>query len=180
MRTPPWYGPSAGFPTWSAGSHIGAHPGGVPRHHNLTHCDRCVYMHAHQHMSQLPITLNQGSGVPFYRQIVDQLTALVRAGQLEAGQRLPSYRDLASDVVVSLITVRRAYAELESAGLVVRKQGQGTFVADDVSSPSRGALRKEARRTIEAAVEHARGLGLPAEDLLQIVENVLAKVRKER
>ena len=137
-------------------------------------------MHAHNHMSHLPISISQGSGVPFYRQIVDQITALVRSGQLAAGQRLPSYRDLASEVVVSLITVRRAYAELESAGLVVRKQGQGTFVADDVANPSRAALRKQARERIEAAFEHARGLGFGPDEVAQLAQGVLGKTRRER
>ena len=131
-------------------------------------------------METLPITLSQGSGVPFYRQLVDQIAALVRSGQLAAGQRLPSYRDLAGDVVVSLITVRRAYAELESAGLVVRKQGQGTFVADSVSSPTRAAIRRQARERIEDALKSAVALGLDHEDLVEIVEKLLAKSGEKR
>jgi len=131
-------------------------------------------------METLPITLSQGSGVPFYRQLVDQIAALVRSGQLGPGERLPSYRDLAGDVVVSLITVRRAYAELESAGLVVRKQGQGTFVADGIASPTRAALRKQAREVLEEAFNRVRGFGIDHDELGQIVEKLLAKSGEKR
>lgn len=131
-------------------------------------------------MSQLPITLSQASGVPFYRQIVDQIAALVRTGQLRAGDQLPSYRDLAGQVLVSLITVRRAYAELQSAGLVVRKQGRGTFVADTVTTASRAALRKQGKRALRAALDQARGLGLSARELAPIVRALLTELENEQ
>ena len=137
-------------------------------------------MHTHRHMPQLPITLSQVSGVPFYRQIVDQIAGLVRTGQLRAGEQLPSYRDLAGDVLVSLITVRRAYAELQNAGLVVRKQGRGTFVADTVPTASRSALRKQGKQALRAGLDSARGLGLNARELAQIVRALLTEVEKEK
>src|SRR5260370_5871757 len=95
-------------------------------------------------MEKLPIRLSQASVVPFYRQIVDQLAGLIRSGRLAPETRLPSFRELAPQLLVSLITVRRAYADLETAGLVVLKQGQGTFVASAVESASRKQARAEA------------------------------------
>ncbi len=59
-------------------------------------------------MSTLPLQLSAASGVPFYRQVVDQISALVRSGQLAPGTRMPSVRELAAQLMVSLITVRRA------------------------------------------------------------------------
>ena len=138
-----------------------------------------MYMHTST-MTSLPITLSQGSGVPFYRQIVDQVAALVRSGQLEAGQRLPSYRDLAGDVVVSLITVRRAYSELENAGLVMRKQGRGTFVAENISSPTRAAIRRQAREELQTTLKRVRTLGLDHNELVEIVEKLLADSGEKR
>jgi GntR family transcriptional regulator len=73
-----------------------------------------------------PVELSGASGVPFYRQIVDQIAGLIRSGQLAPGTQLPPFRDLAPQLRVSLITVRRAYADLEQAGLIVKRQGQGT------------------------------------------------------
>ena len=104
--------------------------------------------------------LSEASGVPFYRQVVDQITELIRAGQLESGQSLPSVRDLSASLLVSLITIRRAYADLEAAGLVVRRQGRGTFVAPGVDQASRQWSRVEAVGVVKEAVGRARRLGL--------------------
>ncbi len=125
-------------------------------------------------MPRLAISLSEASGVPFYRQIVDQLAGLVRSGQLTAGTQLPSFRDLARDLVVSLITVRRAYAELETAGLVVRKQGQGTFVAPTVRAASKTDIRKRARAVVRTALDEALKLGLTVAEITKLTEQQLA------
>ncbi len=123
---------------------------------------------------RLPIRLSQASGVPFYRQIVDQVAGLIHSGQLSPESRLPSFRDLAPQLLVSLITVRRAYADLEAAGLIVRRQGQGTFVASEVEDASRKRALAEARGQLEAAVTRARQLGLRGVALRSLVEKLLA------
>ena len=112
------------------------------------------------------ITLSQASGVPFYRQVTDQVTELVEVGALSPGDRLPSVRQLARQLLVSLITVRRAYADLEAAGLIVRRQGQGTFVADDVARSSRP--RDEAVEALEGALSRARRAGLELDEVLAL------------
>jgi GntR family transcriptional regulator len=73
---------------------------------------------------------------------------------------MPSVRELAMELRVSLITIRRAYAELEQAGLVVRRQGQGTFVADNVGAAARRQARQDAREALERGVDRALDLGL--------------------
>jgi GntR family transcriptional regulator len=124
-------------------------------------------------MDRLPIRLSQASGVPYYRQIVDQLAALIRSGQLPPSRRLPSFRELSVELLVSLITVRRAYADLEAAGLIVRRQGQGTFVAAEVEGASRRQALAEARAHLEAAVDRARQLGLRGPALRSHLESLL-------
>jgi GntR family transcriptional regulator len=124
-------------------------------------------------MDRLPLKLSSASGVPFYRQIVDQVAELIRAGRLPPGSRLPSFRELAPQLLVSLITVRRAYSDLEQAGLIVRRQGQGTFVADEVETMSKRHALAEARAQLAAAVTRARHLGLDGEALRQAVERLL-------
>ena len=84
----------------------------------------------------LDITLTDASGVPYYRQIEAQLAELIRLGKLAPGTRLPSVRELALELKISVITTRRTYADLATAGLVLRRQGRGTFVAEDVKSAS--------------------------------------------
>ncbi len=125
-------------------------------------------------MERLPIRLSQASGVPFYRQIEDQLGGLIRSGQLPPQTRLPAYRELAPQLVVSLITVRRAYAELEAAGLIVCRQGQGTFVAEAIGS-SRRQAGAEARELLDVAVTRARQLGLDRDALRTWVNRLLER-----
>jgi GntR family transcriptional regulator len=126
-------------------------------------------------MDRLPLLLSAASGVPFYRQIVDQVAELIRAGQLPPGARLPSFRELAPQLLVSLITVRRAYADLEQAGLIVRRQGQGTFVEDEVETVSKRHALAEARAQLAAAIARARHLGLRGEALRHSVERLLGE-----
>ena len=116
-------------------------------------------------MTTIPITLSQASGVPFYRQVVDQMAAMIRAGQIPPGERLPSVRELSAQLLVSLITIRRAYADLETAGLLVRRQGQGTFVADTVDAAARRQAANEAKSVLRSALARARQLGLDGDDL---------------
>ena len=124
-------------------------------------------------MDKLPIRLSQASGVPFYRQIVDQLAGLIRSGQLQPNERLPSFRELAPQLLVSLITVRRAYADLETAGLILCRQGQGTFVAEAIESRARRQALAEARALVASALLRARQLGLRGEALRAHVDRLI-------
>jgi GntR family transcriptional regulator len=126
-------------------------------------------------MGGLNLHLSQASGVPFYRQIVDQIGGLIRSGQLPPNTRLPSFRELAPQLLVSLITVRRAYAELEAAGLIVSRHGQGTFVAGEIEAASRRQALAEARALVETALARARQLGLRGEALRAHVERLIER-----
>ena len=123
----------------------------------------------------LPLTLREASGVPFYRQIETQLMELIRTGALPPGRQLPSVRELALQLQVSVITTRRAYADLEAAGLVDRRQGRGTFVAENVAAASTHAARDEVRRVFAAAVDTARRLGLCDDAQRQLLEDLLGE-----
>ena len=74
------------------------------------------------------IQLDIKSGVPFYRQIIDHVKSAIAVGQVEAGDRLPTVRQLAVDLSINPNTVSRAYTELELTGLVETQMGSGTFV----------------------------------------------------
>ena len=124
-------------------------------------------------MTQLPIHLSGASGVPFYRQIVDQIAQMVRAGQLPPGTLLPSVRDLAGQLLVSLITTRRAYSDLEAAGLIVRRQGHGTFVAEGVEMATREQAVSEVQDMLSRAVAHAKQTGLDEETLRGMFERAV-------
>ena len=76
----------------------------------------------------IQLTLDLKSGVPFYRQIIDQVKSAIATGAIGPGDRLPTVRQLAVDLSVNPNTVSRAYTELELTGLVETQMGSGTFV----------------------------------------------------
>jgi len=73
--------------------------------------------------------LDAATGVPFYRQVIDQVLAGIATGALAAGERLPTVRALAVELAINLNTVARAYKELEIRGVLTTQQGTGTFVS---------------------------------------------------
>jgi len=78
----------------------------------------------------LEIQIDVKSGVPFYRQIIDQVKAAIATEAIAAGDRLPTVRQLAVDLSINPNTVSRAYTELELTGLVETQMGSGTFVGN--------------------------------------------------
>lgn len=126
-------------------------------------------------MEQLTIQLSDASGVPYYRQIVDQVALLIRSGQLPPNALLPSVRDLAKQLLVSLITVRRSYSDLEAQGFIVRRQGYGTYV----SGKARKAPKKQALTEIRAMLSDVLSLadqhGLNRNELRSVLEELMAR-----
>lgn len=106
---------------------------------------------------------------PMYQQIVDQITAKVMAGDWAAGQPLPSIRELAAASQISVITVRRAYEELERAGVIVTRQGKGSVVAERGNLPT-VLMREALQQQLDALLASAARLGLSRHDLLRLVE----------
>ncbi len=121
----------------------------------------------------MELSLQGATGVPYYRQVIDQISDRVRSGQIAPGSRLPSVRVLATQLAVSLITIRRAYADLEAAGLIIRRQGQGTFVAEEVGPLARARARQDAISGLNQAVDRALDLGLPPPEIRAAVDDHL-------
>ena len=110
-------------------------------------------------------SLNPASGVPLYRQIVDQTRLLVAAGLLVPGACLPSVRAMAADLDINPMTVSKAYSLLEQAGVVERRRGIGMVVAEDGLDASE-AIGPEAA----ALIRTARQLGMSRADLIARIE----------
>ena len=108
--------------------------------------------------------LSPSDGTPMYQQIIDQITAKVIAGDWTPGQALPSIRELASASRVSVITVKRAYAELGLAGIIVTRHGMGSFVADSPALPT-DLLRAEFNQHFDAMLDCAERLGMSRDEL---------------
>lgn len=94
----------------------------------------------------LPITLQRESDVPLYRQVVEQVAALVTSGALPAGTRLPPVRELAATLGLTRLTVHSAYTELQARGLIESHVGRGSFVAQHASTatPARSEVQAPA------------------------------------
>ena len=118
----------------------------------------------------MDIIISNASDKPIYEQIVMQMKDLILVGDLQEGQQLPSIRALASDLRISVITTKRAYAELESQGFIETVQGKGSFVAGGNTE----LLREERLRHIEellgSAVREARGAGIELQELHDMLD----------
>ena len=116
--------------------------------------------------------LSPASG-PLYQQIVDGIKREVLADRLTAGSALPSYRVLAEQLLVSLITVKRAYEELEREGITFSRQGLGTFVAARGNDRTRADRRAAARSALQSAIHAARQAGVTDRELIQMLRDEL-------
>ena len=119
------------------------------------------------------LLLSPHSSVPMYAQIVEQVVAKVMSGAWQAGAPLPSIRELASDCQVSVITVKRAYLELERAGVIVTRQGKGSFVADALDA-TRALAFAEFQTHLKGLLDAAGKLGLDRQDLIDHIDQALA------
>lgn len=121
----------------------------------------------------MDIIISNSSGKPIYEQITTQVRELILAGELKEGDQLPSIRALANDLGISAITTKRAYADLEAAGLIETVQGKGCFVA----GVNRELVREERLRRVEdllgQAAREARGAGLSADGLREMLDLIV-------
>ena len=108
-----------------------------------------------------------------YQQIADQLKREISEGRLKPGATLPSFRTLAEDLLVSVITVKRAYEELEREGIIYRRQGLGTFVADHGHDRSREAKLNTAQELFREAAREAAEAGLKPAEILELAHKVI-------
>jgi GntR family transcriptional regulator len=125
-------------------------------------------MHSALHISQTDAR-------PMYLQIMEQIRQRIAVGDWAPGKELPSIRSLAVSLRVSVITVKRAYEDLESEGVIVTRHGKGSFVADRVALASDLQEQKLDEHLAEAA-NLARLLGLSDDELL----TRLRRVRRAR
>jgi len=123
----------------------------------------------------MDIIISNSSGQPIYEQICRQVKGAVASGKLKPGEPLPSIRNLARDLRISVITTKRAYEELERDGFICTMAGKGSFVAQqDVELAKESSLR-EIEEHLQAALELGRRIELPVEEL----HNILSVLSEE-
>lgn len=113
----------------------------------------------------MDVTVSPNNPVPLYMQIVEQVRAKILTGELKAGDPLPSIRQLAGQLLASVITTKRAYSELEAEGLITTRTGLGSFVAD-LGSETITKLKKDVvMERLKEGVRVARQLDLANEEI---------------
>ena len=111
--------------------------------------------------------LDLHSGVPVYRQIIDQVLAGMAAGALAGGDQLPTVRQVAVDLAINPNTVARAYRELEIRGALETQQGSGTFVSHQKVKRDQVERRRQLSQLVGELVSRAGAAGFTVEELLE-------------
>lgn len=116
-------------------------------------------------------SLDGSSGVPFYRQIIQQIEHAILSRKLEPGDRLPTIRSLAIDLKINPNTIAKAYSELEIRGIVVTQVGSGTYVSDKPpQQPDDERVKKWAEK-VSRFVRDMEALGAKREEMLDLVRD---------
>jgi GntR family transcriptional regulator len=116
----------------------------------------------------LDFRIDTKSGVAPYAQVVAQVKQALRLGWLQPGDKLPTAHEVAASLAINPNTVQKAYKELEYAGLVVGRPGQGTFIERSLSQSTPGSLSSLTGR-LERWISAARAAGLDADGVMDLV-----------
>ena len=125
------------------------------------------------------INISQTDARPMYLQIMEQIRARIVAGDWPAGKELPSIRALAAALNVSVITIKRAYLDLENEGVIVTRHGKGSFVAD-VNGLAGELQEEKLDEHLTAAAEIGRVLGLTDEELATRLRRIQRDMEKKK
>ena len=122
----------------------------------------------------MKIQIDKDSRVPLHDQIKEQVKGLIHAGQLKAGDQLPTMRELSIELAVNFNTVAHAYRELDAEGVITTRRGEGTFVA---STPGAAEMRRirqrKLRELINALFNETNRLGYTVEEVKQAIDEQL-------
>lgn len=123
------------------------------------------------------LRVSLGDPTPLYLQVIEQIKRRVAVGDLPSGTELPSIRQLASELKVSVITVKRAYLELERDGVITTRQGKGSFVSDRPGLQSY-VQERELNDLLQRVVKIGSLLGLSKTELQRRIAEVHDQYRR--
>jgi len=121
------------------------------------------------------LRVDHSSGVPIYRQIMEQITVSIATGALKPGDRLPPIRQLSVDLRVNPNTVVKAYTELEHGQVVETRRGTGTFVSLKKIEISQDGKMERITKHVERLAVEAIQLDMGSAELIEIVQRILAR-----
>jgi GntR family transcriptional regulator len=116
--------------------------------------------------------LDAHSGVPVYRQLINQVQAAIASGTLHTGDQLPTVRQVAVDLMINPNTVSRAYREMEIRGLLDTQQGSGTFIADRKVEYSRNERERLLTQLVSELVSRAGAAGFTLKQLMKALQEL--------
>ena len=123
------------------------------------------------------IRLSADNPDPMYRQVTDQIRDAIAAGDLQADQLLPSIRELALELGVSVITIKRAYQDLEKAGLIRARRGMGSFVCPVDAEDMRQAKLEEIEGELKGILARGRKFDITAADVTRLLRQIEEEAR---
>ena len=121
----------------------------------------------------LQFEVHPSSGVPIYRQIMDQVLAMISSGRLVEGDLLPSVRQMAEDLQINMMTVSKAWARLEAEGVLERVRGRGMRVVPQDCDGSVAQRKDTLKPLVEPMVTRGQQLGLTNQQIMDVVKSVL-------
>ncbi|MDA3900637.1 MAG: GntR family transcriptional regulator [Spirochaetes bacterium] len=117
----------------------------------------------------MKFSLNSASGVPFYRQIIQQIERAVLSGMLQPGYKLPTIRSLAIELKINPNTIARAYSELEIKGVVTTQVGSGTFISDATPEPDETERNNEILKTVSQFLNELKALNVSDNEIPDLI-----------
>lgn len=117
---------------------------------------------------------------PLYEQIVEAFKREISEGRLPPGSAVPSFRGLAEELLVGVITVKRAYEELVRDGILYSRQGLGTFVTDDAIDRSREVKKQRALDLLRQAAREAQEAGVSPREIARLLQTILNEEGTQR
>ena len=121
----------------------------------------------------MKIIINNTSMIPVYEQLMDQIKQAIIDGSLKEGEALPSVRNLAGELKISALTVKKAYDKLEEEGFTVTVHGKGSYVAETDRQLAIEARKKAVEDDFAAAVTKARSVGLSDDEIREMIEIII-------
>lgn len=125
---------------------------------------------------KLNINISNTSTVPLYEQIKNQIQNQILDSTLEQGEGLPSIRNFAKELKVSIITIKRAYEELEKEGFIETIAGRGTFVSMQNKERLRETALYEIENKLEIVIKQAKSVGITLEEGIEIFKSLYEEV----
>ena len=115
------------------------------------------------------IIISNSSSTPIYEQIKNAIINQIMDGELKEDEALPSIRALAQDIKISVMTIKKAYDELESEGYIVSRQGKGTFVAPKNSELVKEQAQKDIEKYLKKMIDIAKNFNISKDELIELL-----------